>query len=224
MGVMERIIFELLISIPIAIWTLFVMKVLTKKLYHVLRDRGVEHNVAVYYNRKLIHITAGGLVLLVPFLYTEPLVPISLSLILTAIVAKARMEKKKLMYWFQTHENDYEVHFTLMTAVMLALGYLLGNPWYGVLPAAFMAIGDGVTGLIRNALFKRRTKSWYGNIGMLIVNVLIGSLVGLPGIIAGIVAAIVERFEFLGGKIDDNITVPLCSFIVLVLLSRIFNI
>ncbi len=220
---MEELIKEVLISIPIALWVLFVIKVLTKKLYHKMRERGVPHNVAVYYNRKIIHIAAGGMALAVPYLYSSFIVPTALSLLLSALVYKARRAKRELMYWFQTEDNEYELHFTVMAALMIALGYLLGNPWYGVLPVAFMAIGDGVTGLIRNAIFKRRTKSWIGNLGMLVVNVIVGSVMGLPGIIAGVIASIVERFEFMDGKIDDNITVPLVSFIVLVVASKVLG-
>jgi len=37
-----------------------------------------------------------------------------------------------------------------------------------------MAFGDGVTGVARNALFKRRTKSAVGNVFMVIVSVPLG--------------------------------------------------
>ena len=217
MGLIE----EFLISIPIVAWVSFVVFVLTKKLYHYMVSKGVPENVAIYYNRKIIHITAGGLVLSVPFLFHSPVVPLTLTLALTLLLLFRR--KKGRMYWFQTEDNDYEVHFTFMAFVMLALGYALGNVWYGVLPAAFMAIGDGVTGIIRNYLFKRRTKSWWDNLGMLVVNAAIGSLAGLPGIVAGIAASVVERFEFLDGKIDDNITVPLVSFVLLVTLDKLLR-
>ncbi|NPA84826.1 MAG: dolichol kinase [Crenarchaeota archaeon] len=218
---MEAVLGDLLTAVPVVLWVSFVVFVLTKKLYHYMVSRGVPENVAVYYNRKIIHITAGGLVLSVPYLFQTPLVPLGLTLALTALLLFKR--KKGRMYWFQTDDNDYEVHFTAMTFVMLALGYALGNVWYGVLPAAFMAIGDGVTGIIRNYMFRRRTKSWWGNLGMLAVCVAIGSLAGAPGIAAGVAASIVERYEFLNGKIDDNITVPLVSFAVLVALDKLLN-
>lgn len=218
---MEELVFELLLTIPIILWEIFVIKVLTKKLYHVLKSKGLPENVVVYYNRKIIHIAAGGAVLLVPIIYKEPWIPVGLTLLLTALVVKSRKKEDKFMYWFQTKDNDYEVHFLVMTVIMLSLGYALGDPWCGVLPIAFMAIGDGVTGIIRNALFKRRTKSWWGNLGMLITNVIIGSIKGVPGMISGAVAAIVEKFEFFGGKIDDNVTVPLVSFILLYALCHL---
>jgi dolichol kinase len=47
---------------------------------------------------------------------------------------------------------------------------------------------------------------------MLILSVLIGLKLGIAGVIAAILATFVERYE----KIDDNITVPLVSLLVLV--------
>ena len=217
---MNELLMELILTVPIVLWELFIIKVFTKKLYHLMVSKGVPNNVAVYYNRKVIHIAAGGVVLLVPLIYKEPWIPVGLTILLTFLVALSRKKNDKFMYWFQTKDNDYELHFLTMTVVLLALGYLLKDPWCGVLPIAFMAIGDGVTGIIRNAMFKRRTKSWWGNLGMLVVNVIIGSIKGVPGVLSGAVAAIVEKFEFMNGKIDDNITVPLVSFIVLLALCH----
>lgn len=212
---MNELIIELLLTIPIVLWEIFVIKVVTKKLYHILKAKGLPENVIIYYNRKIIHIGAGGVVLLVPLIYKEPWIPVGLTILLTLLVAFSRRKKDKFMYWFQTKDNDYELHFLIMAVILLFLGYLINDPWCGVLPIAFMAIGDGITGIIRNAIYKKRTKSWWGNLGMLITNIIIGSIKGLPGILSGIVAAVIERFEFLGGKIDDNITVPLISFILL---------
>ena len=56
---------ELLISFLLAGWVLFV-----SKTYEMFAARGCAHNVAVYYNRKIVHMLTGGLVaILVPFLY-----------------------------------------------------------------------------------------------------------------------------------------------------------
>ncbi|MCC5990519.1 MAG: dolichol kinase, partial [Thermosphaera sp.] len=68
-----------------------------------------------------------------------------------------------------------------------------------------------------------RNKSWFGNLAMAIVTVPVGQIIlGLPGAFAGLVASIVEHFE-IHSKIDDNITVPLVSFLI-ILGFRIFGI
>ena len=213
---------EILLSVPLALWVLFVIKVLTKRLFNYMLSKGYPKEVAVYFNRKVIHILAGGVALLIPFVYSEPLVPVALSLLLTTLIFLSK-RRGKLMDWFQTTTNNYEVHFTVMTAIMIWLGYSLGNPWYGILPVAFMAFGDGVTGIIRNVVYKRRSKAWIGNLGMALVNALIGNVMGLPGIVAGIIASVVERFELLDGKIDDNVTVPIASFLTLVILKNLLQ-
>jgi phytol kinase len=46
--------------------------------------------------------------------------------------------------------------------------------WIAIILPTFMAFGDGVTGVARNALFKRRTKSAVGNVFMVIVSVPLG--------------------------------------------------
>ncbi|MEM4833765.1 MAG: dolichol kinase, partial [Thermosphaera sp.] len=67
----------------------------------------------------------------------------------------------------------------------------------------------------RNALYNRRNKSWFGNLAMAVVTVPVGQIVlGLPGALAGLIASIVEHFE-IHSKIDDNITVPLVSFLII---------
>lgn len=106
-----------------------------------------------------------------------------------------------------------------MWGVILTLGWIVsgGNFWFGVLPILFMAVGDAVTGVVRNALYKRRTKSWWGNLAMAAFSIPAGVILGIAGVIAGAIVSVVEHFEF--GPIDDNITVPSISFLILVIAS-----
>jgi hypothetical protein len=61
---------EVVVTVVLLIWGVFVITILTKYLYSQMENRGFEHNVSVYYNRKIIHIFAGGLIaVLVPFFY-----------------------------------------------------------------------------------------------------------------------------------------------------------
>ncbi|MEM3090972.1 MAG: dolichol kinase, partial [Candidatus Bathyarchaeia archaeon] len=76
-------------------------------------------------------------------------------------------------------------------------------------------VGDAVTGIVRNILYKRRTKSWWGNLAMAFFSIPTGAFLGVAGMIAGAAASFIEHFE--SNPIDDNITVPLSSFLVLVL-------
>jgi len=210
------------VTIILFAWIVVIVGPVTKKLYSYFLKKNMPVNKAIYYNRKVIHMAAGLAVLLAPFFYSTPILPFILSMAF-AILTYIPHRIGKLLCWFQTEENMYEVHFCLMCGVVITLSWIVfnGNFWYGVIPVSFMAFGDAVTGIVRNMLYGYRTKSWYGNLAMLGVTLPIGALIGVPGIIAAVVASFVEHFEFKG--IDDNIIVPISSFITILVLSSIFK-
>jgi len=187
----------------------------TKALYDIMRKHGLPHNVAVYYNRKAIHVLAGGVVaLLVPLLFSEPWIPFVLALVL-ALLTYIPHRVGRLMYWFQTEDNMYEVNFCIMWGFSLLILWLLtGDPRVAVFPAFLISFGDAVTGIVRNMLFGRRTKHWAGNIAMAALVVPLGFLwLGVWGALAGLIASIVERYEF--PPVDDNTLIPLASLAIL---------
>jgi phytol kinase len=186
---------------------------LTKPLYDIMRRRGFPHNVAVYYNRKVIHVFAGGVVaLLVPIFFASPIVPGAMAALL-ALATYLPHRTGKLMEWFQVRENMYEVNFCVMWGISVASAWiLLGDPVYALVPIAFMAFGDAATGFTRNLLFKRRTKSWIGNMAMFAVSAPVAyALIGVWGMPIAAAASIVEHFEF--GPIDDNVLVSLTGLL-----------
>jgi len=159
-----------------------------------MENRGFEHNVAVYYNRKVIHIFAGGLIAaLVPFFYQTPLLPLIFALLL-AVYTYVPHKTGTLLYWFQVEDNICECTFAFMWGIILTLGWLFTGG---------------------NALYRKRTKSWWGNLAMAAFSIPVGAVLGLAGIIAGATVSVVEHFEF--GPIDDNITVPSVSLIILII-------
>ncbi|MCX8171687.1 MAG: dolichol kinase, partial [Candidatus Bathyarchaeota archaeon] len=102
--------------------------------------------------------------------------------------------------------------------VVMTLGFVIGNIWLAVLPTIFMSFGDGVTGIVRNLIYKRRTKSWWGNIAMMTVCAPVGwAILGIAGLISGIAASLIEKLEY--KWLDDNITVPLVSLLILLVLG-----
>ena len=208
---------EIAASILLLLWVVFVITFLTKNLYRVMVKRGLEHYVAVYYNRKVIHILTGGLcAALVPVVFKSFILPLSMSLLLAAFLLYNH-RKAKIMRWFQTEDNTYEVSFCIMWGLIISLGWILGDGDFriGIMPVIFMSIGDAITGIVRNAIYKRRTKSWWGNLAMAVFSINVGIIVGVAGVIAGAVASLVEHLEF--KIIDDNVLVPATSFLVLLL-------
>lgn len=203
-----------------ALLTVYVLAVVfsSKLLYDWVRRRGESHNVAVYYVRKFIHVFAGGVVaLLTPIVFESLLTPLFLGLAMAAFLAVARLVRP--MHWFQVPENHYEVNFALAWGLSTSLLWLLlGDPYKAVVPAVFISFGDAATGVVRNAVFKRRTKHWLGNVAMLLVTLPLGYLLaGLPGALAAVVASVVERYEF--GRIDDNVIIALASTLILAALA-----
>jgi len=53
------------------------------------------------------------------------------------------------------------------------------------------------------------------NLAMAAVSIPMGAALGLAGVTVGAIASFIERFEH--HPIDDNVTVPLTSFIILIL-------
>ena len=107
------------------------------------------------------------------------------------------------------------------------LWIIFDTRWIAIIPAAFMAFGDGVTGIVRNWFFKKRFKHPIGNLFMVAVCIPIGYVFGgyggiaLGGVIAAIIASITERYEF--GFLDDNILITLSSSLILILYTFLFS-
>jgi dolichol kinase len=179
--------------------------------------RGLSEHVAVYFNRKIIHILAGGLVaMVVPLLY-ESYVLILVMVLVLALGNYYPHRTGRLYYWYQVKGNMFEVHFIVMWGLVMLFGFLVGNKWLGVVPIMFMSVGDGVTGIVRNLLYKRRTKAFVGNLAMMAFCIPFGyAILGPVGAIAGFLASLAEKLEV--GWLDDNITVPLISLSTVTLL------
>jgi len=209
---MADIYHDLIITVPFFVWVIFVVKYFSRWVYDLAIKKGYPPDSATYFGRKAIHIFASGLAALsLPFLFKEPFLPF-LSAIILAIYTYLPHRKGQLYQWFQKKENIYEVNFCLMWGLVILIGWFFDKSfWLGVIPALFMSFGDGVTGIVRNLKYKKRTKAWEGSLTMLVVCVLIGLKMGWPGIIAALAATLLERFEF----IDDNISIPIVSFLVL---------
>ena len=110
----------------------YVMLVLyaTKVPYTMMVNRGMEHIRAVYYNRKIVHMMAGGVgSLSVPFLFTDVWYPMVAGILLTALLY-ASHRAGIVMHWFQTEQNQNDVKFGLMWWMSISLiWWLVGDPW-----------------------------------------------------------------------------------------------
>jgi dolichol kinase len=177
-------------------------------------SREVYEKFGRYVARKTIHLLSAGIsLILCPFLFSDLFFPLLLAglMILFTVFGHA----KNFLRWFQERENYADVYFTIACTLLLALFWNY-NLWIGILSCLFMAWGDGVTGLVRYVVYKRRTKGIWGNIAMLILCTVLGYLLlGQIGLVGGAFSSILEKFE----KVDDNLSVPLGSALVMTALG-----
>ena len=209
----------LIITILLLLWNLLVVHFLAKWAYNFAsKFRDIP---AAYIGRKIVHLFGGGITaLLIPVFYEGYYLLVTLSAYGLAIYLLLR-RKYGLMYWFQIRENRYEVHFALAYGTILLIGVFLGNLWIGLLPILFMSFGDSATGLVRAVTQKRHVKSVEGSIAMFIVCSITGFVsLGIYGVIIGAVATLVEKIP----RIDDNITVPLITGLLVYLQVLILQI
>ena len=200
----------------------------TRFAYRLMKKLGFDETIAVYYNRKIVHMATGGVIaLLVPFLFDSWIYPFATGLVLTLITTLPRLRGQSIDF-MQTKENWNDSKFALMWGLSIAILWILFNdPFLAIIPALFMAFGDAVTGFVRNALYKKRSKKPIGNVFMLIICLVIGyyfagiavNPIPLWGVFAAIAASMVERFEI--GPIDDNILITVTAMIILIVGSLI---
>ena len=200
-----------LISLSLLLpWNIFVIYYVSRKVYDfVSRIKG--HRVGVYISRKIIHMLSGGITaIILPMAFTGPYLP-SIAALGLAIAVYIPHKKGKLLYWFQVEDNLSEVYFAVIWGLAVLVMWFI-DTYLAIVSISFMAFGDGITGIVRILLYAKRTKSWIGNIAMAIVCIPLGYIYyGLVGALAGLIASIIEHFEF----VDDNLSVPIVSLIIL---------
>jgi phytol kinase len=204
----------LLITGLLFVWNLIVIHIVSKWFYDYFKK--FEGIPAEYVGRKIVHIFNGGITALVVPVFYEGyywIVTVSAFLLSSYLFFHRR---GRLMYWFQVKENAYEVHFALMYGLALMIGVLLGDVWIGLIPMLFMSFGDSATGLIRAFTQRRRVKSWDGTIAMIIVCSVIGYWkLDLYGVLLGIIVGFIEKLP----KIDDNVSVPIVTAMLVYLIK-----
>ncbi len=187
-------------------------------------SKWIASKTSIYVARKTIHMLGGGMVaILAPFVFTSPLVPILASYVLTAYLIYVRLSERK-MGWFMEENNKGEVYFTFSYGTLLLLMWIIEPNYWGtkdvyipLVPIYYMSFGDGVTGIIRNYVYKQRRKGLWGSLGMFLVSAPIGYyFFGPIGLASAVLATLVELIK----NVDDNLTVPFSSFAFLLIFIK----
>jgi dolichol kinase len=207
------IVADIPITVALLIWMGFVLFFGSKWLYNFVLKRGWDPKRGTYLGRKFVHIFGAGLTAAtLPFFFHEPYFPFVFAMVL-AILTFTFHKTNHVLYWFQDPANYSETYFALMFGAVILVTWFLDKTFLlAVVPTLFMAWGDGVTGVVRNLKYKKRTKAWEGSLAMLLVCIPIGALLGLVGIITGIIVTLIERVEWM----DDNLSIPLVSLGILI--------
>jgi dolichol kinase len=201
-------------SIVLTLWVGFVVVYLSKK---------VQERTNRYVSRKFIHMAGGGIVAAIsPFVFSSPIYPAILSYLVMVYLLTRRVGGK-FMGWFQERDDYGEITVTFSFGTIMLILFFL-NLWtdppnsfaIGLLPILFMSFGDGVTGIVRNYVYGERRKGPWGSLAMLALCVPLGYfLFSYYGVLAAVAATLVEAIPGL----DDNLTVPFVSFLILYLLT-----
>ena len=207
----------ILITGLLLVWNLFVVNNIAKWIYNYVKK--FKDIPAQYISRKAVHVFSGGITaILVPICYHGYYWLVSISAFGLGFFLLYKRYTKP-MYWFQLEENKYEAHFAFAYGGILLVGVLVQNLLVGLIPLLFMSFGDSATGLIRAITQKRLIKSWEGSLAMLIICSIIAYIfLGPYGLLVGAAATLIEKIP----GIDDNITVPLVTAILVYLHGILF--
>lgn len=119
-----------------------------------------------------------------------------------------------------------EIHFPATGIVTIGVCWgWLGEPWLAIVPLCFMGGGDAITGIIRSKVYGKEVKGNWGSLGMLATCLILAYFihpywVGAAGATAAVMA---ERFTKTTKYVDDNLTIPLGSALVMGVLHGVIT-
>lgn len=183
-----------------------------------------DYRVPQYISRKLGHLGGCVAFLLCPFLFENFWWPLTLTVGFTALLLYARVFRPKMFRGVGGSGRPQalaEIYFPATGIVVIGLCWgLLDQPWLAIVPLTFMGAGDAITGLIRSKVYGREVKGNWGSLGMLITCLTLAYFV-TPywiGAAGAFVAVLAERFTKTTRYVDDNLTIPLASALVMAIL------
>jgi len=187
-----------------------------------------DYKVPQYISRKIGHLGGATAFLLCPLLFSSFWWPFILTIAFTILLGYAR--------WFRPHtfrgvggsgrpEALAEIHFPATGIVLIGVLWgIFNQPWLATIPLTFMGAGDAITGLIRSRVYGREVKGNWGSLGMLATCLILAYFI-YPywiGTVGAITAVIAERFTKTSRYVDDNLTIPLSSALIMALLTTIW--
>jgi len=183
-----------------------------------------DYKIPQYISRKLGHL--GGCIgfLLCPLLFSSFRWPFILTVGFTTLLLYARIFRPTTFRGVGGSgriDALAEIHFPAAGIVLIGVLWgILNEPWLAIVPLCFMGAGDAVTGLIRARVYKKEVKGLWGSVGMLATCLLLSYFI-TPywiGAAGSVTAVLTEKFTKTSHFIDDNLTIPIFSALVMGLL------
>ncbi len=174
--------------------------------------------VQFYLSRKIAHFGAAVPIALFPVVYQHVWYP--LALVGSFFVLLLLTHRWDVFPGCARKGRWSEVFFPLSIMIALAVLWPVSHV-AAIVPALWLSLGDGVTGLVRKWLYNREVKGWWGSLACLVVCVGLGFLVTpwWAGVLGGCVATLAERYcgdaEGSRVRLDDNLAMPLAGLAVM---------
>ncbi len=209
-----------LFELPELLWALIMAGyfILAMELSSFLYRRGVPF----YLSRKVIHFGAAPAVLLLPVLFDSARFPVILGAFLFILLALnhvgfTRWGRQNLFPGFARKGRLSEVYFAIASLISIAALWHI-DAWLAIVPSLWLALGDGITGVVRSYTSGREVKDWWGSLACLIVCSAISIALVTPlvaGLAGAAAATIAERYsgdaEGALIKLDDNLAMPMAG-------------
>lgn len=180
-----------------------------------------DYGIPQYISRKLGHL--GGCVgfLLCPLLFSTFWWPLILTAGFTALLLYARLFRPTTFRGVGGSgrlDALAEIHFPATGIITIGILWgILNQPWLAIIPLCFMGAGDAITGLIRSRVYGKEVKGNYGSAGMFATCLIFACFIHpyYIGAAGATTAVIAERFTKTTRYVDDNLTIPLSSALVM---------
>ena len=187
-----------------------------------MRTKGVQ----LQWSRRLPGITGGG-AFLTAVLWLEVWSAVAIAASLTVMIAFLRIGLGHQLEGVTSEGRSQvwaEITFPAAGTLSLVVGWaIMGDRWLAFTPIAFMAWGDGASGLLREILLWRRMPSARWPSAAMLVACLASAAFFQPYWIAAAAAATAAGTEYYSPRVpwlrDDNLSVVVASLAVMAVLT-----
>lgn len=183
-----------------------------------------DYKVPQYLTRKVGHLGGCAAFVLMPFLFKTFSWPLILTAGFTVLLLYARWFRPSMFRGVGGSGRPTamaEINFTVPGIILISILWGVYNqPWLAIVPLTFLGGGDAVTGIIRSRVYGREMKGAWGSLGMILSCLALAYFIHPYWIsaVGVVVATLAERYTKTSRFIDDNLTIPLLSGVVMAVL------